>query len=338
MAVCLVTGGAGFIGSHLTEALVENRHEVRVLDNLSTGALENLDKVLSKVRVITADITDPTALNEAIQGVDLLFHHVDFGSVQGSITDPLSAHYACATATLQVLLAAREVGVKRVIYAASANAYGNPERLPIRETDRLHPLSPYAVAKLTGEQYCETMTQLCGLETVRLRYFNVYGPRQLATRESHSVIPRFVENLRAGRSPVIYGDGLQTRDFTYVEDVVQANLLASKASRVAGKVYNIGFGAQTTLLELVSHLNAILGTNLKPIHTAPRPGEARHRQANTSLAQADLGYCPCFDIKEGLQRYVTYYCSVEEGARSREGDEVAFKDLVPVEPARKELN
>jgi len=306
MAVCLVTGGAGFIGSHLVEGLLADGHVVRVIDNFSTGSLENLEKVRTRIELTSADVTDAASRQAAMQRVEVVYHQAAHGSALRSLSDPLAVHRACATATLQVLLAARDAGVRRVIYAASASAYGNSDRLPMRETDGTHPLSPYAVAKLAGELYCETLTQLWGLETVRLRYFNVFGPRQSPRGDYHAVIPRIVECLLEGRNPVIHGDGLQSRDFTYVADVVQANLLATQAKRVAGKVYNIGFGRRTNLLELVRYANELLGTNLKPIHTPPCPGDTRHSQADTSLAQADIGYSPCTDVKQGLERCIAY--------------------------------
>jgi len=306
MAVCLVTGGAGFIGSHLVEGLLADGHVVRVIDNFSTASAENLEKVRSRIELITADVGDAVSLQMAMQEVELVFHQAALGSILQSIRDPLAIHHTCATATLQVLVAAHAAGVRRVIYAASASAYGNSDRLNQRETDRPHPLSPYAAAKLAGEFYCETLTQLWGLETVRLRYFNVFGPRQSGRGDYHAIIPRFLQSLLEGRSPVIYGDGLQSRDFTYVDDVVQANLLAAQAKRVAGKVYNIGFGHATTLLELLALANELLGTNIKPIHTPALPGDARHSQADISQAQADLGYCPFTDLKQGLKRYLAY--------------------------------
>ncbi len=314
MAICLVTGGAGFIGSHLVEGLLVDGHVVRVIDNLSTGSLDNLAEVKGKFELITADLGDVASLRAAMQGVELVFHNAALGSILRSSRDPLAVHYACATATLQVLVAAQAASVRRVIYAASAGAYGNGDRVPMRESDRPHPLSPYAVAKLAGEFYCETLTKLWGLDTVRLRYFNVFGPRQSATGDYHAVVPRFVQSLLEGRSPVIYGDGLQSRDFTYVDDVVQANRLAAQAKRVAGKVYNIGCGQPTTLIQLVDQANELLGTKIKPIHTPSLPGDVRHNQADISLAQAELGYCPCTDLKQGLNRYIAYL----RGIKSKE--------------------
>ncbi len=307
MAVCLVTGGAGFIGSHLVGALVGRGHRVRVLDNFSTGCLANLDPVRAQIELLTSDLTELNVVRQATEGVELVFHQAALSSVMQSVADPLATHLAAATGTLHVLVAAREAQVSRVIYAASSTAYGDSTELPKRESDPLQPLSPYAVAKLAGEQYCAAFGQVYGLETVRLRYFNVFGPRQPARGPYCAVIPAFVEAMVAGKSPVIQGDGQQTRDFTYVDDLIQANLLAAEAPRVAGRVYNIASGRRTTVLELVTLINAILGTRIKPIHTSTRPGDFRHGLADISRAQAELGFCPCTDLEQGLRRYIEYY-------------------------------
>jgi UDP-glucose 4-epimerase len=314
MAVCLVTGGAGFIGSHLVEGLLANNHLVRVLDNFSTGSPENLENIRCRIDLITADLADAGSLQTAMQGVELVFHQAGLGSILQSSTDPVAIHHACATATLQVLAAAQTAGVRRVIYAASANAYGNSDRLPFRETDQPHPLSPYAAAKLAGELYCETLTRMWGLETVRLRYFSVFGPRQSPLGDYQAVIPRILESLLEGRSPVIFGDGLQSRDFTYVDDVVQANILAAQAKRVSGKVYNIGFGHSTTLLDLLALANELLGANIKPILTPAVLDGVRHSQADISRAQAELGFCPFIDLNQGLKRCIAHLRAKKEQA------------------------
>ncbi len=301
MAVCLVTGGAGFIGSHLVDALVAQGHAVRVLDDLSTGSLDNLEAVRDRVEFRLGDVTDRRTVREAVEGAELVFHQAALASLTRSLVDPLTTHQVCATGTLLLLLAARDAGVRRVIYAASSSAYGNLSKLPKQEKDAPQPLSPYAVAKLAGELYCETFTHVYGLETVRLRYFNVYGPRQQAEGPYAAVVPLFLEALLDGRSPVIYGDGLQSRDFTYVADVVQANLLAAQVTRVAGKVYNVAFGCRVSLLELLRHANELLGTSVAPIQAPPRAGDIRHSLADTSLAQAELGFCPCTDLRRGLE-------------------------------------
>jgi UDP-glucose 4-epimerase len=307
MAVCLVTGGAGFIGSHLVEALVAGGHEVRVLDDFSTGNPDNLAPVQSQIEIIRGDVTDLEVVREATRGAELVFHQAALASVPRSVANPLATHAVCATGTLHVLIAARDAQVRRVVYAASSSAYGDTTTLPKREADKTCPLSPYGVAKLAGEQYCAAFTYVYGLETVRLRYFNVFGPRQPPGGPYAAVIPLFVEAMLAGRRPKIHGDGLQSRDFTYVGDVVQANLLAAAATRVAGKVYNIACGRRTTLLELVRQLNELLGTSIEPLHGEPRPGDVRHSQASISRAQADLGFCPCTDLEQGLRSCIDYF-------------------------------
>jgi UDP-glucose 4-epimerase len=306
MTRCLVTGGAGFIGSHLTEALVARGHKVRVLDNFSTGSWENLAPLRDRLEVVTADLTELSAVRGAAEGMEVIFHQGALASVPRSVADPVATHEACATGTLQVLMAAKEVGVRRVVYAASSSAYGASLRLPKRETDPTLPLSPYAVAKLTGEHYCAAFTHVHGLETVRLRYFNVFGPRQPPDSPYSAVIPLFIKAMLEGRRPRLHGDGEQSRDFTFVADVVEANLLAAVAPGVAGRVYNIACGRRTSLLDLVARLNALLGTNLQPLHEAPRAGDVRHSQADISAAQKDLGYQPRVDMDEGLRRTVDY--------------------------------
>ncbi len=303
----LVTGGAGFIGSHLVEALLASGHAVRVLDNFSTGDPANLAAVRDRVEVIEADVTDPDAVRYAARDVDVIFHQAALASVPRSVKDPLATHHACATGTLHVLTAARDAGVRRVVYAASSSAYGNAAELPKRESAPTDPLSPYAVAKLAGEQYCAAFTQVYGLETVRLRYFNVFGPRQPPDSPYAAVIPLFIRAMLAGRSPTLHGDGKQSRDFTYIDNVVKANLLAAVAPEAAGKVYNIACGARTTLLELVAKINALLGTAIAPVHAAPRPGDVRHSQADISRARAELGYQPSVTVDEGLRRCLAYY-------------------------------
>jgi UDP-glucose 4-epimerase len=318
MAVCLVTGGAGFIGSHLVEALHARGDTVRVLDNFSTGDPTNLEPVRERVRVFDGEITDPMTVKEAVHGVELVFHQAALASVPRSVADPMATHQACVTGTLNVLLAVRDAGVRRVVYAASSSAYGNSVRLPKCETDPTAPLSPYAVAKLAGEQYCAAFTEVYGLETVRLRYFNVFGPRQSPDSPYAAVIPRFIEAMTAGRSPVIHGDGEQSRDFTFVADVVQANLRAAEAPGVSGKVYNIACGRRTSLLELVAQLNALLGSDIKPTHTPPRPGDVRHSQAGIERACEELGYEPTTDIATGLRHCLAWWQQRTEASRPSE--------------------
>jgi UDP-glucose 4-epimerase len=307
MAVCLVTGGAGFIGSRLVETLVNRGHEVRVLDNFSTGRLANLTKVLKSIELFRGDLAEAPTTRAAVKGVELIFHLAGSPLVPRSLADPLATHQACATGTLQMLLAARNAGVKRVIYAGSIGNYARAENGVVGRDDLKGPLSPYSIATLAGEYYCVAFSRLFGLETVRLRFGNVYGPRQLAEGPQGAVIPAFLRAMLGGQRPRINGDGLQARDFTYVDDVVQASLLAAEVGRVSGKVYNIAFGRLTTLLELVQLLNELLGTRLKPIHDAPRFGEVRYRLADTSLAQKELGFCPCTDLRHGLQCCTDYW-------------------------------
>jgi UDP-glucose 4-epimerase len=302
MSITLVTGGAGFIGSHLVEALLERGHAVRVVDNLSTGNVANLDRVRDQVELLVGDLVDAELVREAMRGVNLVFHQAALASVPRSVADPMATHQACVTGTLNVLITARDARVRRVVYAASSSAYGASERLPKRETDPTLPLSPYAVAKLAGEQYCAAFSNVYGLETVRLRYFNVFGPRQPPDSPYAAVIPRFLEAMQAGRSPHIHGDGRQSRDFTFIADVIQANLRAAETPGVSGRVYNVACGRRTSLLELVEKINALLGCAIEPIHEAPRPGDVRHSQADIGRAQAELGYEPEWDVDRGLAR------------------------------------
>jgi UDP-glucose 4-epimerase len=310
MTISLVTGGAGFIGSHLVEALVARGDEVRVLDNFCNGHRENLADVADRIELIQGDITDLETVQKATRGVEVVFHQAALVSVPRSVADPLATHHACATGTLHVLMAAREAGVRRVVYAASSSAYGNNPRLPKSESDPTAPLSPYAVAKLTGEQYCAAFHEVYRLETVRLRYFNVFGPRQRPGSPYSAVIPLFIEAMQAGRSPTIHGDGRQSRDFTYVDNVVQANLRAAEAPGVGGRVYNTACGQSASLLDLVAAINELLGTRIAPVHDAARVGDVRNSLADISRPRADLGYTPTVDWREGLKR-----CIEATGAR-----------------------
>jgi UDP-glucose 4-epimerase len=305
----LVTGGAGFVGSHLVEALVANGHRVRVLDNLSTGERDNLNAVRDQIDWVEGDVTDLKAVRTAMQDVEYVFHEAALGSVPLGVVDPLAVHHAGATGTLHVLMAAREAQVRRVIYASTSSAYGNATPPPARETHVTNPLSPTAVAKLTGEQYCVAFHHVYGMDTVRLRYFSLFGPRQPLGDTFASVVPHFIDALLAGRHPIIHGDGLQSRDFTYISDVVQANLLAMETPRVAGRVYNIASSRRSTLLEVLDILNDLLGTQLRPIHDNARPGDVRHSHADISRAQTELGFCPCTDLRQNLKQCIDYYRS-----------------------------
>ena len=303
----LVTGGAGFIGSHLVEALTAGGGRVRVLDDFSTGLRDNLTSIRPAPEVIDADVADATAVESATAGVDVVFHLAALASVQRSVEAPADTHRVCADGTLRVLDAARRHGVRRVVYAASSSAYGQPRGDVQTEDDPIEPLSPYAAAKAAGELYCQAFTVSYGLETVRLRFFNIFGPRQRADSPYSGVIALFAAALGEGRTPTIFGDGLQTRDFTYVADVVQALTRAAEAPNVSGRVYNIGAGRGVTLLELSAALNRLLGTNLTPRHDPPRVGDVRHSRADISRARRDLGYEPRFSFEDGLAETLRWY-------------------------------
>jgi UDP-glucose 4-epimerase len=299
---CLVTGGGGFIGSHLVEGLVARGCHVRVLDDFSTGNRANLAGVEGRVDVVAGSVTDPAAVQAAVRGRDVVFHLAALPSVVKSVEDPVLSHEICATGTLRVLDAARQAGVRRIVYAASSSAYGNQPGAVRTEDDPLQPLSPYAAAKLAGEHSCACFTATYGLETVRLRFFNVFGPRQDPRSPYSGVIALFATAMVEGRAPRIDGDGLQSRDFVYVADVVQALVKAATAPAAVGQVYNIGTGGSSTVLDLVRHLNEILGTSILPRHGPPRPGDVRHSQADISRARRDLGYEPAVPFGEGLRR------------------------------------
>jgi UDP-glucose 4-epimerase len=297
---CLVTGGAGFIGSHLVDALVAAGRPVRVLDDFSTGRRENLSP---GIELIEGSVTEPAVVAQAVAGCEVVFHLAAVASVARSVENPLASHAVCATGTLNVLEAARQAGVRRVVYAASASAYGGASDLAGQdENTPLEARSPYAAAKLAGELYCEAFTHTFGLETVRLRFFNVYGPRQRADSPYSGVIAIFAAALAAGQTPTIHGDGLQSRDFVSVADVVTALLRAADTPGIAGRVYNVGTGRRVTLLELVEVLNRILDRSIVPHHGPPRPGDIRHSCARIDRIQTDLGYVPTVSLEEGLRR------------------------------------
>jgi UDP-glucose 4-epimerase len=303
----LVTGGAGFIGSHLVEALVQSGDDVRVIDNLITGRRENLNAVADRIDWIEGDILNTRLLRQAMQGVEIVFHQAALASVQLSIERPTEVHNVCATGTLNVLEAARASGVRRVVYAGSSSAYGNSAVERNRESDLPAPVSPYAAAKLAGENYCQSYFHSFGLETVCLRYFNVFGPRQDPASPYSAVIPLFITRLLSGSPPIVYGDGLQSRDFTFVANVVQGNLLAATSSKAAGKTINVANGEATSLIHLLQTLEKLLGTSIAPVHQAPRAGEVRHSMADISAAVQYLGYKPLVDFESGLERSIEYY-------------------------------
>jgi UDP-glucose 4-epimerase len=304
---CLVTGGAGFIGSHLVDGLLEQGWAVRVLDNLSTGKPVNLKAAGERIEFHEGSITDPVAVAKAVNGCEVVFHLAALPSVKRSVEEPLESHEACATGTVNVLDGTRRAGVRRVVYAASSSAYGDIPGAVRRESEPVSPMSPYAAAKLAGEFYCRCFTTVYGLETARVRFFNIYGPRQDASSAYSGVIALFATAMMAGRVPRIDGDGLQSRDFTYVGNAVQAVIKAADAPAAVGNVYNIGNGASITVLDLVKHLNDILGTNIQPTFGPPRAGDVRHSQADITLARRDLGYEPAVSFAEGLRRTVEWY-------------------------------
>jgi UDP-glucose 4-epimerase len=307
MRTFLVTGGAGFIGSHIAETLVARGDRVRVLDNLCTGHRANLSGFGERIEFIEGDVTDAQTTARAVEGVDCVFHEAALASVPLSVERPLESHAACATGTVTLLDAARRAGVRRVVYAASSAAYGNQPTSTKRESDLPAPLSPYAAGKLAGELYCQAFWSSFGLETVAIRYFNVFGPRQDPHSQYSAVIPLFITAMLAGRQPVIYGDGRQSRDFSYVANVVHANLLAADAPGVAGRTINAADGRSIDLLALVDALNRLLGTMVQPQFAPPRPGDVRESQADITLARSFLGYEPQVDFEDGLRRSIDYY-------------------------------
>ena len=297
----LVTGGCGFIGSHICEDLVERGHTVRVLDNLASGYLRNLDHLGSAVEIQQGDVRNPDDVRKAVAGVRGVFHEAALVSVFDSVQRPMDNHDINATGTLQVLLAARDAGVQRVVLASTAAAYGNDPELPKREDMRPQPESPYAVAKIAGEHYLRLFASLYALPTVVLRYFNVFGPRQDPKSPYSGVISRFCDDVTAGRTPTVFGDGGQTRDFVFVKDVVQANWLAmSDRTEGRGQIYNVASGRTASLLDLLATLGQLTGRPVAPAHQPARAGDIRHSAADIAKARRELGYEPQFDLTRGL--------------------------------------
>jgi nucleoside-diphosphate-sugar epimerase len=305
MALYLVTGGAGFIGSHLTEELARRGHAVRVADNLVTGNRRNLTHIPG-VEFLEGDLADQDFAADAVEGVDYVLHQAAIPSVPRSVSDPITSNRANIDASLNVLVAARDAGVKRVVYAGSSSAYGNTPTLPKREDMVPNPLSPYALQKLVVEQYCQMFTHLYGLETVTIRYFNVFGPRQDPGSPYSGVISLFATALLEGRQPTIYGDGEQTRDFTYVANVVDGVLRACEAKSAVGQVINVATGGRISLNELLRVMNGIVGTRAQAIFKDPRAGDVTDSQADISKAQALLGYQPIVSLEEGLTHTIDW--------------------------------
>ncbi len=308
MSFYLVTGGAGFIGSHIVEELVRRGERIRVLDNFLTGKRENLINFLNQIELIEGDIRDEETCLRACDGVDYVLHQAALPSVARSLEDPLTTDEINIRGTLNLLLSARAKGVRRFIFASSSSVYGDDLSLPKKEGREGQPLSPYAITKLTGEYYCRLFYQAFGLSTICLRYFNIFGPRQDPLSPYAAVIPSFIRCLLKGERPVIYGDGEQSRDFTFVANAVEANLLAAVAPEEAsGEVFNIACGQSITVNGLAAEINRIMGTNLEPVHAPPRPGDIRHSLADVSKAERLLGYQPRYSFEQGLTETINWF-------------------------------
>lgn len=308
MAKVLVTGGAGFIGSNLADRLISEGADVRIIDNFSTGFQDNLAEIKGDFEFIEGDLNDADKLAKAVDGVEIIFHQAALPSVPRSVADPVETHNACVNATFNLLVKAKESGVRRFIYAASSSAYGDQPTLPKIETMRPEPLSPYAAAKLMGEYYCSVFNRVYGLETIALRYFNVFGPRQNPASQYSGVISRFIDALMKGDTPVIYGDGEQSRDFTYIANVVNANIKASQATSGFGEVMNAANGERITLNELLEVLKGITGRkDAAADHLEERTGDVKHSQADNTLAVSTIGYEKLVGLEEGLEKTIDWW-------------------------------
>ena len=307
MARYVVTGGGGFIGSHIVEELVRRDETVTVIDNFSTGKHENVEPFEDDIEVIEADIAEAKNLTQFLKGADYVIHQAAIPSVPKSIIDPVKSHNANVNGTLRLLVACREAGVKRVVYASSSSLYGDSPTLPKHEGMMPNPLSPYGAQKLFAEMYCQVFTRAYGLETVALRYFNVFGPRQDATSQYSGVLALFIPAVLQDRRPTIYGDGLQSRDFTFVKNVVEANLLACKAPAVAGEVFNVACGDRITVISMLQQINKITGKDIAPIYGDLRKGDIKHSQADVTRAKERLGYQPKVSFEEGLRSTIEWY-------------------------------
>jgi nucleoside-diphosphate-sugar epimerase len=307
MSRVLITGGAGFIGSHIGAALVAQGDEVRVLDDLSTGHESNVEAIGKGVDFVRGSVTDPDVVARAVDGCDYVFHEAALASVPRSVRFPVQSNEANVTGTLNVLVAARDAGVKRLVYAASSSAYGDTEVLPKVEDMPVRPKSPYAVAKLAGEHYVSAFAQCYGMQTLSIRYFNVFGPRQDPDSPYAAVIPLFASALIAGKAPTIHGDGEQSRDFTYIDNVVSANLKALTAPALSGEVVNVALGRRTTLNELYGMLQKVIGSDVEPEYGPPREGDVRHSEASIDRAVELLGYETVVSVEDGIQRTVDWY-------------------------------
>ena len=307
MAVYVVTGGGGFIGSHIVEELLRRKQTVRVIDNFSTGRRANLKPFESDIELFEADLAQSPDLAKHLKGADYVIHQAAIPSVPKSIAYPIPSHHSNVNATFNLLLACRDAGVRRVVYASSSSLYGDSPALPKHEEMAPNPLSPYGAQKLFGEIYCQVFTKTYALETVSLRYFNVFGPRQDPTSQYSGVLSRFITAVLQGKQPTIYGDGLQSRDFTYVQNVVDANLLACETPGIGGEAFNIACGDRITVNSTLQLINRITGRDITPIFTDPRPGDIKHSQADITKAQTRLGYKPQVTFEEGLRRTIDWY-------------------------------
>jgi UDP-glucose 4-epimerase len=318
MTSVLVTGGGGFIGSHLAEYLLEEGYHVRILDNFATGHRSNVAALDGDVELIEGDIQSYERVNKAVAGCEVVFHLAALPSVPRSVQDPLTSNATNVIGTLNVLLAARDQAVRRVVYASSSSVYGSGAGTKAKQEDMpAKPISPYATAKLAGEGYARSFHGVYGIETVALRYFNVFGPRQDPRSQYAAVIPNFIDALLSGQPPVIFGDGEQSRDFSYVANVVRANALAMDAPGVAGKVYNVACGERVTLNHLISELRDLLGSAIEAAYAAPRPGDIKHSVADLSLARSELGYEPSVLLREGLERTIEHFEEAELASDAR---------------------
>jgi len=306
----LVTGGAGFIGSHLVDGLLEAGHDVRVLDDLYSGSP---NRVPPPAELATGSVVDQEAVRAAVEGTEVVFHLAAHRSVTRSIDDPVATDHANVHGTITVLTAARDAAVRRVVYASSSSVYGATDQLPTSESAPTLPRSPYAVSKLAGEQYCKVFTELYGLETTSLRYFNVYGPRQPPDSQYAAVVPLFIDALRSGIPPIVHGDGTQSRDFTYVRDAVTATIAAAGDVSCPGRVYNVAGGAPHSVLELLETLGRLIGVDPRPEHVGERPGDVRRTWADPDAARRDLGFSCSVSFEEGLRRTVDWFEARDQG-------------------------
>ncbi|MFH2036672.1 MAG: SDR family oxidoreductase [Candidatus Zixiibacteriota bacterium] len=308
----LITGGAGFIGSNLAHTILNNGDDVRILDNFSTGRRENINDIMDKIELIDGDIRDYWTVQEAVKNVDYILHQAALPSVPRSVKNPLTSNAAIVDGTLNLLEASRKSNsIKRFVMASSSSVYGDTPTLPKREDMATDPLSPYAVGKLTCEYYCKVYYNLYGLETVCLRYFNIFGPRQDPGSEYAAVIPKFILSMMHGEKPLVFGDGNQSRDFTFIDNAVKANLLATTAEMAPGKYYNVACGAQFTLNELLDMLREIIGCNIQAEYSQPRPGDILHSYADISRARTEMDYNPKVDFRDGLKKTIKWFMKLE---------------------------